>query len=69
MQPGTVTVLADTAIRAADLDEAKAEAARQRAEDSLRNAKDKAGIAVVEAELAMLAAQAHAARMLKNVRR
>jgi len=69
VQPGTVTVLADTAIRAADLDEAKAEAARQRAEDSLRNAKDKAGIAVVEAELAMLAAQAHAARMLKNVRR
>ena len=69
VQPGTVTVLADTAIRAADLDEAKAEAARQRAEDSLRNAKDKADIAVVEAELAMLAAQAHAARMLKNVRR
>ena len=30
VQPGTVTVLADTAIRAADLDEAKAEAARQR---------------------------------------
>jgi F-type H+-transporting ATPase subunit epsilon len=69
VQPNAVTVLADTAIRAADLDEAKAEAARKRAEDSLRNAKDRADIAVVEAELAMLVAQAHAARMLKNVRR
>ena len=69
VQPNAVTVLADTAIRAADLDEAKAEAARKRAEDSLRNAKNKADIAVVEAELAMLAAQAHAARILKNVRR
>jgi F-type H+-transporting ATPase subunit epsilon len=65
VQPGSVTVLADTAIRAADLDEAKAEAARQKAEEALRNAKDKADIAVVEAELAMLAAQAVAARRLR----
>lgn len=69
IQPGTVTVLADTAIRAADLDEAKAEAARQKAEDALRNAKDKTDIAAVEAELAMLAAQAHAARVMSKVRR
>ena len=66
IQPGTVTVLADTAIRAADLDEAKAEAARQKAEEALRNAEDKADIAVVEAELATLAAQVHAARMLRG---
>ncbi|ARP88102.1 F0F1 ATP synthase subunit epsilon [Bordetella genomosp. 9] len=66
VQPGSVTVLADTAIRAADLDEAKAEAARQKAEEALRNAKDKADIAVVEAELAMLAAQAVAARRLRG---
>ncbi|OZI62672.1 F0F1 ATP synthase subunit epsilon [Bordetella genomosp. 11] len=65
VQPGSVTVLADTAIRASDLDEAKAEAARQKAEEALRNAKDKADIAVVEAELAMLAAQAAAARRLR----
>jgi F-type H+-transporting ATPase subunit epsilon len=65
VQPGSVTVLADTAIRAADLDEAKAEAARQKAQEALRNAKDKADIAVVEAELAMLAAQAVAARRLR----
>jgi F-type H+-transporting ATPase subunit epsilon len=66
VQPGSVTVLADTAIRAADLDEAKAEAARQKAQEALRNAKDKADIAVVEAELAMLAAQALAARRLRS---
>ncbi|ANN79747.1 F0F1 ATP synthase subunit epsilon [Bordetella flabilis] len=69
VQPGSVTVLADTAIRAADLDEAKAEAARQKAQEALRNAKDKADIAVVEAELAMLAAQALAARRLRSAGR
>lgn len=69
VQPGGVTVLSDTAIRAADLDEAKALAARERAEEALRNAKDKADIAVVEAELAMLAAQAAAARRLSQIRR
>ncbi|VDL01875.1 ATP synthase subunit epsilon [Bordetella pertussis] len=68
VQPGSVTVLADTAIRAADLDEARAVAAREKAEEALRNAKDKADIAVVEAELAMLAAQAVAARKLRQGR-
>ena len=68
VQPGGVTVLSDTAVRAADLDEAKAEAARQKAEQALRDAKDKADIAVVEAELAMLAAQVAAARKLRQVR-
>jgi F-type H+-transporting ATPase subunit epsilon len=69
IQPGMVTVLSDTAIRAADLDEAKAVEARERAEEALRNTKDKADIAVVEAELAMLAAQAAAARKLSELRR
>ena len=64
VQPNSVTVLTDTAIRAADLDEARAVAAREKAQDALRNAKDKADIAVVEAELTMLTAQAHAARKL-----
>ncbi|MBV7484681.1 F0F1 ATP synthase subunit epsilon [Bordetella sp. BOR01] len=68
VQPGMVTVLADTAIRAADLDEARAVAAREKAEEALRNTKDKADIAVVEAELAMLAAQAIAARKLRQTR-
>ena len=66
IQPNHVTVLSDTAIRAADLDEAKAEEARRQAEESLRNAKDKADIAVVQAELEMLAAQALAARRLRG---
>jgi F-type H+-transporting ATPase subunit epsilon len=69
VQPGKVTVLSDTAIRAHDLDEAKALEARKHAEEALRNTKDKADIAVVEVELAMLAAQAAAARRLSNVRK
>lgn len=69
VQPGKVTVLSDTAIRAHDLDEAKALEARKHAEEALRNTKDKADIAVVEAELAMLAAQAAAARRLRDVRK
>ncbi|WP_397475108.1 F0F1 ATP synthase subunit epsilon [Pusillimonas sp.] len=69
VQPGGVTVLSDTAIRAEDLDEAKALQARERAEEALRNAKDKEDIAVVEAELAMLAAQVAAARRLTKMRR
>jgi len=68
VQPGSITVLADTAIRAADLDEAKALAARERAEETLRNTQSKAEIAAVEAELAMLAAQAAAARRLSQRR-
>jgi len=69
VQPGGVTVLSDTAIRAEDLDEAKAEQARAQAEEALRNAKEKTDIAVVEAELAMLAAQAAAAKRFSKIRR
>ncbi|NYT65678.1 F0F1 ATP synthase subunit epsilon [Alcaligenaceae bacterium] len=67
VQPGTVTVLSDTAIRAEDLDEVKALEAHKKAEAALANAKDKTDIAVVEAELAMLAAQALAARKFRDV--
>ena len=66
VQPGTVTVLADTAIRGHDLDEAKALEAQQRAEEARRNAKDKQEVAVVEGELAMLAAQLAAIRKLRK---
>ena len=41
IQPNKVTVLADTALRAKDLDEAAALAAKQRAEDALRGSIDK----------------------------
>src|SRR5699024_9297631 len=66
VQPNVVTVLSDTAIRATDLDEAKALEARERAQEALANTKDQDDIAVVEAELAMLAAQAAAARRFRN---
>jgi len=61
VQPGKVTVLADTAVRAHDIDEAAALSAKQRAEDALR---DKSGhISQAEA----LAELARAAAMLKMV--
>lgn len=66
VQPKVVTVLADTAIRGHDLDEAKANEAIARAEEAKRNAKDKQEIAVVEGELAMLAAQLAAIRKLRK---
>lgn len=69
VQPKGVVVLADTAIHANDLDEAKADTARRNAEETLRNTKDQASIAVIQAELAMLAAQAAEARRLRDQRR
>ena len=65
VQPKMITVLADTAVRGKDLDEAKATEALQRAEEARRNAKDKQEIAVVEGEVAMLAAQLAAIRKLR----
>src|SRR5215470_12439022 len=56
VQPSMVTVLADTAIRGDDLDEAKALEAQRRAEESLRAATDKQEIATIQAEVSMLAA-------------
>jgi F-type H+-transporting ATPase subunit epsilon len=67
VQPNHVTVLSDTAIRGADLDEAQAEAARAKAKEALAQAKDHADIAVVEAELELLAAQANAARRIREM--
>ena len=66
VQPGHVTVLADTAIRGKDLDEAKAQEALKQAEENRVHAKDTQDIAVVEGELAMLAAQLAAIRKLRN---
>jgi F-type H+-transporting ATPase subunit epsilon len=66
VQPQMVTVLADTAIRGADLDEAKATEALKQAEDARRRAADKQEIATVEAELSSLAAQIAAIRKLRK---
>ncbi len=66
VQPKRVTVLADTAIRGKDLDEAKAAEALKQAEESRKNAQDKQEVATVEAEMAVLAAQLAAIRKLRG---
>ena len=66
VQPKVVTVLADTAVRGADLDEAKANEALRKAEEARRSARDKQEVAAVEAELASLAAQLAAIRKLRG---
>ncbi|MDP1718094.1 MAG: F0F1 ATP synthase subunit epsilon [Burkholderiales bacterium] len=66
VQPAMVTVLADTAIRGQDLDEAKAQEAMARAEEARKSAVDKQEVATVEAEVAMLAAQLAAIRKLRK---
>jgi F-type H+-transporting ATPase subunit epsilon len=66
VQPRIVTVLADTAIRGRDLDEAKAAEAIKRAEEMRSRATDKAEVATVEAELASLAAQLAAIKKLRK---
>ncbi len=66
VQPKVITVLADTAIRGADLDEAKANEALRKAEEARAKAKDKQEIATVEGELSMLAAQLAAIRKLRK---
>ena len=57
VQPDIVTVLADTAIRAEDLDEAKAAESKKRAEEALADKSDKIDAAKALAELAQAAAQ------------
>jgi F-type H+-transporting ATPase subunit epsilon len=68
VQPRVVTVLADTAIRGHDLDEAKALEAQKRAEEARDKARDKQEVATVEAELASIAAQLAAIRKLRQKR-
>jgi len=68
VQPDVVTVLADTAIRARDLDEAKALEAKQRAEEALQNKTSKEEIATAEGELASAVAQLAAIRRLRGRR-
>ena len=66
VQPKVVTVLADTAIRGHDLDEAKANEALKKAEEARAQAKDKQEVAAVESELNTLAAQLAAIRKLRK---
>jgi F-type H+-transporting ATPase subunit epsilon len=68
IQPTKVTVLADTAARAKDLDEAAAQAAKQRAEEALSGSRDKITQAEALAELARAAAQLKLIEKLRRIR-
>jgi F-type H+-transporting ATPase subunit epsilon len=68
VQPNRVTVLADTAIRGEDLDEAKAEAAKKAAEEAVANAKSEMDLAKASSELAVMAAQIAALRKFRSKR-
>lgn len=68
VQPNKVTVLADTAIRAKDLDEQAALAAKQRAEEALRDKVDKISQAEALAELARITAQLKLIQRLRKGR-
>jgi len=66
VQPGCVTVLADTAIRGKDLDEAKANEAKRLAEEAVQNAKGELDLAKAQSELTELVAQLAAIRRLRK---
>jgi len=66
VQPGVVSILADTAIRAADVDEAAAEEARREAEQALANQTGDFDYGRASAQLAEAAAQLAALRKFKN---
>ena len=65
VQPHVVTVLADTALRAKDIDEAAALQAKQRAEDALKNRQADVDYARAQAELAEAVAQLHTLQKLR----
>ncbi|HJS04633.1 MAG TPA: F0F1 ATP synthase subunit epsilon [Variovorax sp.] len=66
VQPNTVTVLSDTAIRGKDLDEEKANKSKAAAEEALKNAKSDIDIALAQSELAVMAAQIAALRKYRQ---
>ncbi len=66
VQPGMITVLADTAIRGADLDEAKALSAKAAAEEAMKNRTSDIDYAMAQAELAEAVAQIQAIQRLRK---
>ena len=66
VQPTSVTVLADTAIRGHDLDEAKAVEAKKLAEQAMANAKSDIDLAAAQSEFATMAAQLAAIQKLRK---
>ena len=66
VQPEVITILADTAVRGDDLDEAKALEAKQRAEAAMKDRSDKMDFARAQAELAEAVAQLQAIQKLRK---
>ncbi|MBC7700593.1 F0F1 ATP synthase subunit epsilon [Aquabacterium sp.] len=66
VQPGTVTVLADTAIRGKDLDESKANEAKRLAQEAVQNAKGELDLAKAQSELQIMIAQLVALQRLRK---
>jgi F-type H+-transporting ATPase subunit epsilon len=66
VQPNVVTVLADTAIRGADLDEARALEAKQAAEEAMKNRTSDIDYAAAQAELAEAIAQLRAIQQIRK---
>jgi F-type H+-transporting ATPase subunit epsilon len=69
VQPTHINVLSDTAIRAADLDEAKVLEAKRQAEQAIAARTEKQEIATAEAELAAIGAQLQAIQKLRRAKR
>jgi F-type H+-transporting ATPase subunit epsilon len=68
VQPSVVTILADTAVRGRDLDEVKAQEAKQRAEEAMRDRTAAIDYAKAQSELAEAVAQLHAIQRLRKQR-
>ncbi|MDZ4097340.1 MAG: F0F1 ATP synthase subunit epsilon [Methylophilaceae bacterium] len=68
VQPGVITVLADTAIRGHDLDEAKANEAKKAAEEAMRNNNSDIDYARAQIELSEAVAQLHAIEQLRKIK-
>ncbi len=68
VQPHQVTILADTALRGSQLDEAAALAAKQEAEEALKGASSQTDVARAQGELAEASARYRAAQNLKGHR-
>jgi F-type H+-transporting ATPase subunit epsilon len=68
VQPDCVTVMSDTAVRGKDLDEEKANAAKQAAEEAVKNAKSDVDMARARSELNVLVAELAALRRFRGKR-
>ena len=66
VQPYMVTILADTAIRGADLDEARSLEAKRAAEEAMKNRASDMDYAQAQSELAEAIAQLHAIQKLRK---